>query len=153
MKLSLKSILAVAAIALMCVAARATDMVWIGATGNWNVDGNWSPAQIPTAADNAWITNSGTYVVTVPAGSSATANSIVVGGASGSQTLAIDRATATITAPSSVNSNGVLTLLVAQTVVTGSGDLNVNGLLNWGNGAINGTGALNITSGGTMAIG
>ena len=151
MKLSFKSIPIVAAIALLGLAARATDLVWIGATGNWNLAGNWSPAQIPTAADNAWITNSGTYVVTVPAGSSATANTIALGGVGGSQTLAVDRATVTISAASAVNSNGVLTLLVAQSVVTGTGDLNVSGLLNWGNGTINGSGALNIT--GTMAIG
>jgi hypothetical protein len=78
MKLSLKSIPVLATIAFICVAARATDLVWIGATGNWNLAGNWSPAQIPTATDNAWITNCGTYVVTVPAGSSATVNSVVV---------------------------------------------------------------------------
>ncbi len=153
MKLIVKSIAVAVATAFICFAARATDLVWIGATGNWNVAGNWSPAQIPTAADNAWITNSGTYVVTVPAGSSATANSIVVGGASGSQTLAVDRATATVSTAISVNSNGILSLLVAQTVITGTGDLNVSGLLNWGNGTINGSGALNIASGGTMAVG
>ena len=153
MKLSFKPIPMVVTIAFIAMTARATDLVWIGATGNWNVAGNWSPAQIPTAADNAWITNNGTYVVTVPAGSSATASSIVVGGVSGSQTLAIDRATATVGAASAVNSNGVLTLLVAQTVVTGGGDLTVSGLLNWGNGTISGTGALNITGAGTMAIG
>ena len=71
----------------------AADLVWIGGTGNWNAAGNWSPAQVPTAADNAIITNIGTYTVTVPAGTTATAGTIAVGGASGTQTLAIDRAT------------------------------------------------------------
>src|SRR5690348_16780309 len=117
MKLNSKYLIAVAGIILASFTAHATDLVWIGATGNWNLADNWSPAQIPTAADNAWITNSGTYVVTVPAGSSATANSIVIGGSSGSQTLSIDRATATISAASSVGSNGVISLLVAQTVI------------------------------------
>ena len=153
MKLNSKYLIAVAGIILASFTAHATDLVWIGATGNWNLADNWSPAQIPTAADNAWITNSGTYVVTVPAGSSATANSIVIGGSSGSQTLSIDRATATISAASSVGSNGVISLLVAQTVIAGTGDLTVNGLLDWGNGTISGSGALNISSSGTMAIG
>jgi trimeric autotransporter adhesin len=154
MKISFKYLFAIVAVIIFIApAARATDLVWIGATANWNVAGNWSPAQIPTAADNAWITNSGTYVVTVPAGSSATASSIVVGGASGSQTLAVDRATVTFSAASSINSNASLALLVAQSVVTGAGDLSVNGLLNWGNGTISGSGALNISSAGTIAIG
>jgi hypothetical protein len=153
MKFSVKSIPLAVTIAFISFAARATDLVWTGATGNWNLAGNWNPAQIPTTADNAWITNSGTYLVTVPAGSSAAANSIVVGGANGNQTLAVDRATVTISAASSINSNGVLTLLVAQSVVTGAGDLNVSGLVNWGNGTVSGAGALNISSAGTVAIG
>ena len=53
---------------LFTAGAKATDLVWIGGTGNWNAAGNWSPAQVPTAADNAFITNTGTYTVTVPAG-------------------------------------------------------------------------------------
>src|ERR1017187_1207040 len=70
---------------LLAVAANAADLVWIGGTGNWNAAGNWSPAQVPTAADNAWITNSGTYTVTVPAGTTATSASLTVGGASRSE--------------------------------------------------------------------
>ena len=35
---------------------------------------------MPTAADNAWITNIGTYTVTVPAGTTATASNVTVGG-------------------------------------------------------------------------
>ena len=67
----------------LAVAANASDLVWIGGTGNWNAAGNWSPAQVPGAADNAFITNNGTYTVTVPAGTTATAGSLAVGGLSG----------------------------------------------------------------------
>src|SRR5690349_10135914 len=96
------------------------DLVWIGGTGDWNAAGNWSPAQVPTAADNAWITNNGAYTVTVPAGSSANAASLTVGGAAGAQELAIDRATLTINGASLINPNGQLTFLVAQSVLTGA---------------------------------
>jgi hypothetical protein len=155
MKFSPKQWIAfVSAITFSAFTAHAADLVWIGGTGNWNVAGNWSPAQIPTAADNAWITNSGTYAVSAPAGSTATANSLTLGGASGTQTFSIDRATVTVgPAASVVSSNGVLALTVAQSVVTGTGDITVNGFLNWLNGAITGTGALNIGSSGAMVIG
>ena len=58
----------VCAILLALPCAHAADLVWIGGTGNWNVAGNWSPAQVPTAADNAFVTNAGTYTLTLPAG-------------------------------------------------------------------------------------
>jgi len=141
------------AILLTTVSARAADLVWTGATGNWNIAGNWSPAQIPTAADNAFITNSGTYTVTVPAGTTGTAGTITVGGASGAQTLAIDRATLTIAGASVINSIGELDFLVAQSVMNGTGDLTVNGLLNWANGTMSGVGTTTIGSGGVLAIG
>jgi hypothetical protein len=48
---------------LFTIGANAADLVWIGGTGNWNAAGNWSPSQLPTAADNAIITNHGTYTV------------------------------------------------------------------------------------------
>jgi hypothetical protein len=141
------------AILFMAVGANAADLVWVGGTGNWNAAGNWNPAQVPTAADNALITNIGTYTVTVPAGSTATAGSISVGGASGTQTLAIDRATLTIGGTSMINANGHLDFLVAKSIVTGTGNLTVNGTLNWANGTMSGTGATTIGSGGVLAIG
>ena len=62
------------------------DIVWnANTTGAWNVAGNWTPSQVPTAADNVFITNNGTYGVTVPAGSTAAAGSLTIGGASGAQ--------------------------------------------------------------------
>jgi len=130
-----------------------SDLVWIGGTGNWNAAGNWTPAQVPTAADNAWITNSGTYTVTLPAGTTGTAATLTVGAASGVQTLAIDRATLTIGAASTINSNGHVDFLVAQSVLTGAGDLAVNGTLNWSDGTMSGTGKTTINPGGVLAIG
>ena len=138
---------------LTAIHSHAADLVWIGGTGDWNAAGNWSPAQVPTAADNAWLTNSGTYTVTVPAGSPAAAASLTVGGASGTQTLAIDRTTLTLNGASLINPNGVLTFLVSQSVVNGSGNLTVNGLVNWDNGTIGGAGTLTIGSSGALAIG
>ena len=133
--------------------AKALDLVWIGGTGDWNVAGNWSPAQVPTAADNAWITNSGSYTVTVPAGSTAVNNSLTLGGASGTQVLAVDRATLALNAGSFINGNGQLTLLVAQSVVNGAGSLTVDGMVDWENGTISGVGGFTVNSRGVLAIG
>src|ERR1022692_2756414 len=140
------------AILFATVGANAADLVWIGGTGNWNAAGNWSPAQLPTAADNAIITNIGTYTVTLPQGSTGTAGSVTVGGGSGTQTLAIDRATLTISSASVINANGHLDFLVAQSVLTGAGNLMVNGTLNWTNGTMSGTGTTTIGGGGVLAI-
>ena len=143
----------VSAAMLFTFGANAADLVWIGGTGNWSAAGNWSPAQLPTAADNVFFTNSGTYTVTLPAGTTGTAGSVSVGGASGTQTLAIDRATLTISGTSVINANGHLDFLVAQSVLTGAGNLIVNGTLTWANGTMSGTGTTTIGSGGVLAIG
>jgi hypothetical protein len=148
----------IGAVALVTVGAEATDLVWIGGTANWNGSGNWSSngipvTQVPGAADNAFITNTGTYTVTVPAGITAAAASLTVGGATGTQTLAIDRATLTVNGASIVNANGHLDFLVAQSVLSGPGSLTVNGTLNWADGMMVGTGTTTIGSGGILAIG
>src|SRR5690348_15147450 len=153
MKINTSVWLALAGATFLTLTANGADLVWIGGTGNWNVAGNWSPAVVPTATDNAWITNDGAYSVTVPAGSTATVGSLTLGGASGSQTLAIDRATLTLNGDSRVNANGQLAWLVSQSIVTGAGNLTVAGTLNWANGTMSGTGATTINSGGVVAIG
>src|ERR1019366_2732284 len=78
----------------------AADLVWAGGSGNWNVAVNWNPQQVPGAADNAFITTNGTYTVTVPQNIPTTVASLTVGGASGTQTLALDKTTLTLKCPS-----------------------------------------------------
>src|SRR6185369_12845094 len=104
-----------------------------------------------TAADNTFITNAGSYTVTVPAGTTATAGTLTVGGTSGTQTLAIDRATFTLNGNGLVNTNGHLDLLVSQSVLTGAGNLAVNGTLNWVNGTLSGSGLVT-WSGGNFTV-
>jgi hypothetical protein len=107
--------------------SNAADFVWIGGTGAWNLAGNWSPAAVPGSADNAFITNSGNYTVTVPSGSTASVGSLTIGASTGAQTVFLDRATLTINSSSSVKANGTLTLSVSQSVLNGAGDLDVAG--------------------------
>ena len=143
----------VTAVMLVAAGANATDLVWSGGTGNWNAAGNWTPQQIPGAADNAFITNNGTYTVTIPQNTPITVASLTVGGASGTQTLAIDKTTLTLNGPGLINANGHLDFLFSGSTLTGAGNLTVNGTLNWANGAMNGTGITTIGSGGVLAIG
>ena len=85
---------------LVPVAAGATPIAWNAAvSGNWNTPGNWNPAQVPTSADDVSITLAGTYTVTVDV--AASANSLTLGGSSGTQTLAIGGQTLTRTIPAS----------------------------------------------------
>jgi hypothetical protein len=89
--------------------AHSATILWTNTLGgNWNVPANWSPNQVPGAADNANITADGTYAVTVNVNSSV--NNLILGGAaSGLQTVQANGFTlGTITA--SVNNGGVLAL-------------------------------------------
>ncbi len=143
----------ITAMTLSLATARATDLVWIGDTGDWDLAANWSPAQIPTSADNVWITNNGIYTVTILAGSSGAVANLTLGGVSGVQTLAVDRATLTLNGAGVINPNGVVGLLVSQSVITGPGNLTVDGTINWANGSMNGTGLMTIGNSGVLSIG
>src|SRR3954452_14060273 len=71
---------------LFCATAPAADIVWTNlAGGTWGTAVNWSPNQVPTSADTAWLTNNGTYTVTLNV--AAVATNLVLGGISGTQTL------------------------------------------------------------------
>src|SRR5690242_1178419 len=75
--------------------AHAAEILWTNvAGGNWTAANNWSPNQVPTTNDNAWITNSGTYTVTIRANASAA--SLTAGASSGIQTIALTSGTLTI---------------------------------------------------------
>ena len=138
--------------ALAAVAAHGTNLIWIGGANNWNVAGNWSPAQVPTAADDVFITNNGTYTVTLSANSAV--GSVTVGSASGTQTLDLGRFNLTINGPNTsvVSGNGHIDMLL-NCAIAGPGNLTVNGTLNFANGALNTGGAITIGSGGVLAIG
>jgi uncharacterized metal-binding protein len=86
---------------------------WVGGAGDWNVATNWSPATLPTAADNVVI-EFGSSIVTIPAGYTALGKRITVNG--GSLTI---------------NGTGVFESLRTANNSSGSiGTLNVNGTLN-----------------------
>ena len=79
-------------------ALNAADIVWIGGTGNWNAAANWSPAQVPGPADNAFITNSGSYTVLIdkPDIDPTIVGSLTLGGDAGTQTLSVGNVALTL---------------------------------------------------------
>ena len=83
-----KSLLLAVMIAAVLTApgSHAATAVWTNsASGNWNVANNWDPRQVPQPGDSVFITNNGTHTVTLNV---ATTNAdLMLGGASGKQTL------------------------------------------------------------------
>ena len=103
---------------LIAYTSHALNRVWINtAGGDWSVTNNWSPPDPPAANDNVFITNSGTYTVTILT-NSMTVGTLILGGASGTQTLL----------------NGIGTVLS----VTNSGFVRPNGILTVTNGGLQG---------------
>src|SRR5688572_26379544 len=102
---------------------------WINpAGGAWNTAANWSsnPA-LPGAADDVTINFAGSYTVTL-SGTAASVNSLALGAASGTQTLAMST-DLTLAAASSVGANGIFS--ESGGILGGSGDLTVNGSFSW----------------------
>jgi hypothetical protein len=96
--------------------------------GNWFSPVNWSPNGIPNSIDTANITSDGTYTVSIPTGSVAVA-SINLGGATGTQTLALDTSES-LTGASSIGAHGILNMssgaLLGSAVVQPGGQINFN---------------------------
>ena len=65
---------------------RAASITWTNtAGGEWSNASNWSPNQVPSIADEAFITAEGTYAVLISA--NARAGKLTLGAATGAQTL------------------------------------------------------------------
>ncbi len=136
---------------LVAPAANAADLTWIGGTGVWNAAPNWNPAQIPTAADNVFITNSGTYTVIVDR-VDPTVASLTIGGTTGTQTLSLDRTIFTLNGASTIKTRGRLEMLNNGTTLAGSGNLTVDGGLIWTGGNMIGAGVTRINAAATATI-
>ena len=115
----------------------AAALIWTNtAGGNWSVTNNWSPNQIPGAADAAVITNSGNYVVTLDGNQSV--GSLTLGGTGGTQTFTTSGNALTLSQASYVGTNGILQLNGGGLFGAGAGNLTVSGQLNWTGGALGG---------------
>ncbi|HXU75457.1 MAG TPA: hypothetical protein VN794_02770, partial [Methylomirabilota bacterium] len=121
---------------------------WTNAVGgDWNVAENWAPNQVPAGSDTAIITNAGVYTVVLNSGS-ATVDSLILGGNSGGQTLALEGGEFSCSGTALINPGSQLNLAESwlHTFRT-----EVAGTVNWQSGILDGTlvvtanGILNLT--------
>jgi len=106
-----------------------TNSSWNGGTGNWNNATDWTPNQVPNNGGgntyNVTIDSGGTDVVTL--NQSATINSLVLGGLTGSASLDNLSGTAenlNVTGALSINQTGTLTFDNGSTVAIGGNGAN-----------------------------
>jgi len=125
----------------------AATIVWTNTSGGlWSNPQNWSPNWAPSAADDAVVTNSGTYSVTLDI--NATVASLILGGPDGQQSLTNSGRTLTLANAGLVETNGILGLGGGA---LSSGLLTVNGSFLWTGGTLSG-GNLTIAGGGTLNV-
>jgi len=137
-------------LALQAGPARATVFVWTNsASGNWSNPANWSPNGVPGSSDNAIITNSGTYTVTLDV--SPTVGSLNLGGGIGQQTFAMTGNNLTLNSISAINTDGVLVLNGGA--LYDQGGLNVSGQITWTSGQLGSANVeLNIATNGVLVL-
>jgi hypothetical protein len=132
----------------------ATSYSWTNtAGGNWSVASNWNPSGTPGSGDSAFITNGGTYTVTLD--TNVTVSNLTLGATSGAQTITNSLNSLTVTAAGNVTSHGVLGLANGAL----AGNNKITGTLNWSGGEIDGAltvaaaGKLNITGSSNKSVG
>ena len=150
-KSGLYSSLTAAVMLVTLTAAQGASITWTNLLGgNWNATNNWSPHQVPGAADTAVITNVGTYTVTLNV--SATLTGLVLGASTGvqTQTLAVAGQTLTLNGQATVGSLGLFNVTngVLAGGMTLAGTMNVAGglLTNSGSLTLAASGVLNLTA-------
>jgi len=128
---------ALAVLTLSTQLVRATDLVWTNTVGgNWNVAANWSPNQVPTAADSVFITNAGNYTVSITTADSA--GNIVVGlDAPGGQPRLSVTSTLTVGGGWDIGTNGVVDF---SGTLNGAGTVTNRGRFNFYASVLQGTG-------------
>lgn len=131
--------------------ARADLINWTNtAGGNWNVPANWNPNRVPSTNDTAVITSAGTYTVTL--NTDPVIGGLIVGGITGTQTLATSGNTLTLNGEGTVNASGSLNLSSTPTPLSGTNRLTLAGVITWRSGAIDTNAAVNVVAGGQVLI-
>lgn len=116
--------------------------------GSWNDPANWSGGAVPGEGDVAVLDLEGTYTVTLE--EDAIIAALVMEAGEGTRTLLTRRPTIKIRGASRVGSGQVLHL--DGGIVTGPGDLEIEGTLRWSAGSMSGTGTARIAASGRLTI-
>src|SRR5262245_4651971 len=87
----------------------AATITWTNSNGgSWSDASNWNPNQVPTMDDDAFITNNGTYTVTLDVDLSVT--TLAIGGDMGTQILSWSSGEIGSSAAVTIGSNGLLNI-------------------------------------------
>lgn len=124
---------------------------WIAESGGlWSDPANWRDGRLPTADDVAVLDAPGDYIVELDVDAPVAA--VWLGGDSedASPTLHLPHHSLKILAPSRVSPTAALHL--DGGIVTGPGDLTVEGFLRWTGGSMSGSGTTRVTSSGRVEI-
>lgn len=123
----------------------AANLIWTNtAGGNWSAAANWSPNQVPTPADNVFITNAGNYTVTLDQGA-AVANLTLGTSPSATTNILYNGAYAiTVADTITVRSNG---WLQSYGTISVTNRLDVQGQFAFWGGTLNGGGLVTVQPG------
>lgn len=116
--------------------------------GLWSDPANWSAGAPPGENDVAVIDAAGEYRVELDI--DAIVGALELGGGEGTRTLVLPRSTLKIRGTSRVGAGGMLHL--DGGIVTGPGDLDVEGRLLWTRGSVSGTGVLRVAPSGRLSV-
>ena len=117
--------------------------------GNWSNPANWNQNRIPGTNDDVIIDLPGDYTITLDA--DAQVRRILIGAASGSQTLRLNSRTLTLLSDSFVRTNGVLDF-PSYGVLENNHYLLIAGTFRWRSGLLKGAGVTELAPGSTAAF-
>jgi hypothetical protein len=131
---------------------QAGSFVWTNSSGGtWSDSNSWSPNSVPSTGDDAFITNNGTYDVSLD--TSVTVDSLTIGGTNGTQTFHTGASTLNVNEFCTVNTNGAFDL--EGGAFSGPGSLTVSGVFTWTGGVLASGGpetAVSVTPTGLMVL-
>ena len=134
---------------LAAMLSRAEVITWTNTSnGNWSVTNNWSPNRAPSTNDIVVITNDGIYTVTLNV--SPTIAGLVLGGSSGTQTLATAGRILTMNGNTTVGTNGVI--LLSGGTLSGDSRIDLQGTITWNSGVLDTNAVLNIATNGRITM-
>lgn len=127
----------------------APRVAWANPQGGvWSDPANWSGGALPGENDVVVIATAGDYEVELD--TDAIVGALELGGEEGTRKLVLPRSTLKIRGASRVGAGGVLHL--DGGIVTGPGDLEVEGRLLWTRGSVSGTGVLRVAPSGRLSV-
>jgi len=126
---------------------RAEEVFWVNdAGGNWSTVANWDTGTLPGEQDAVFITQPGSYIVSLDV--SASISSLTVGDGLDAQKLNVGGQSIDISTAALVRANAVLDLNSGS--ISGDAPITIEGELNWNNGTLAGPSPLTIAAGATL---